>query len=195
MSLKIHDERNKKIDFMKGLAIILMVMGHASAPGSHLIVLFNMPVFFMISGYLFNLSSIKSKNDLFKFYLRKIKSLWGTYFLWNMIFVLLNNVFIKIHIYTDNIELENTYGIYNSLNHYMSIKEMLVAIAKGFLMLGSGTKMGGAFWFLTVLFGVSIAYATIQYLLERSKFCNQHIKEWLHYCYWELGMDCNEKVI
>lgn len=59
MPLKIHDQRDKKIDFMKGVAITLMVMGHAYAPGSHLIALFNMPVFFMISGYLFNLSSIK----------------------------------------------------------------------------------------------------------------------------------------
>lgn len=167
--------RNRKIDFIKGVSIILMVLGHAHAPGSHLMALFNMPVFFMISGYLFSPLSLKRKNDLFNYYLRKVKTLWWTYFSWNTIFVLLNNVFIKIHVYTDNVELENTYGIYNSLNHYMSLKEMVVAIAKGFFMLGSGTKMGGAFWFLTVLFGVSVAYVTIQYLLGRSKFCKQHI--------------------
>lgn len=167
-------KRDKKIDFIRGIAIILMVMGHAHAPGSHLIALFNMPVFFMISGYLFKPSFVKSKDDLFKYYLRKIKTLWWTYFLWNTIFILLNNVFIKISIYTDNIELEKTYGIYNSLNHYMSLKETLIAIAKGLFMLGSGTKMGGAFWFLMVLFGISIAYATIQHLLMRSRFCSQH---------------------
>lgn len=169
--------RNKKIDLIRGIAIIFMVMGHAHAPGSHLIALFNMPVFFIISGYLFNPSSVKSNKDLFQYYLRKIRTLWWTYFSWNTIFVLLNNVFIKMNIYTDNIELENMYGIHNSLNHYMSLKEMLIAIAKGFFMLGSGTKMGGAFWFLTVLFGVSIAYATMQHLLMRNRFCSRHTRE------------------
>ncbi len=172
--MKRNRERNKKIDFIRGVLIILMVMGHAYAPGSHLAALFNMPVFFMISGYLFNPTSVKGKCDLIKYYLRKVKTLWRTYFLWNTVFVLLNNVFIKTHIYTDNSELETAYGIYNSLNHYMSLKEMVIAIAKGLLMLGGGTKIGGAFWFLTVLFGVSIAYAAMQHLLMQNDFCDQH---------------------
>lgn len=34
--------RNKKIDLIRGIAIIFMVMGHARAPGSHFIALFNL---------------------------------------------------------------------------------------------------------------------------------------------------------
>ncbi len=169
--------RDAKIDFIRGIAIIFMVMGHACAPGSSVIALFNIPIFFMISGYLFDPLSVTDKSGLFRFYARKIKSLWWTYFSWNTIFVLLNNFFIKIHIYTDNTEIENVYGICNSLNNYMSLKEMLIAIAKGFFMLGSGTKMGGAFWFLTVLFGVSLAYATIEYLIGKSKTGNKYARE------------------
>ncbi len=59
-------ERNKKIDFIRGVSIILM--GYAYAPGNHLIALFNMPVFFMISGYLFNPISVKDKCDLISGY-------------------------------------------------------------------------------------------------------------------------------
>ena len=66
--MKRNRERNKKIDFIRGVLIILMVMGHAYAPGSHLAALFNMPVFFMISGYLFNPISVKDKCDLISGY-------------------------------------------------------------------------------------------------------------------------------
>lgn len=67
----MNQKRDKKIDFVKGIAIFFMVMGHARGPGSHLIALFNMSVFFMISGYLFNPTSVKDKCDLIKYYLRK----------------------------------------------------------------------------------------------------------------------------
>lgn len=44
------------IDIAKGIGIILMVVGHSSAPKNitHCIYIFHMPLFFIISGYLFN---------------------------------------------------------------------------------------------------------------------------------------------
>lgn len=170
-------KRNIRIDCIRGLAIILMVMGHARGTGWSFIALFNMPVFFIISGYLFNSISVISGKDLFNFYFRKIKSLWWTYFSWNTIFILLNNVFIKINIYTDNPGIEDTYQIYHSLSHYMSAREMVIAIAKGFFMLGGGTKIGGAFWFLTVLFGVSIVYATVEHFIRQCKWGSLHVRQ------------------
>lgn len=170
-------KRNIRIDCIRGLAIILMVMGHARGTGWPFIALFNMPVFFIISGYLFNSISVISGKGLFNFYFRKIKSLWWTYFSWNTIFILLNNVFIKINIYTDNPGIEDTYQIYHSLSHYMSAREMVIAIAKGALMLGGGTKMGGAFWFLTVLFGVSIVYATVEHFIRKYSWSSLHVRQ------------------
>lgn len=55
------EQRNEIIDVLKGIGIILMIMGHLKLP-FHLITLifiFHMPMFFMISGYLFKDRCIK----------------------------------------------------------------------------------------------------------------------------------------
>ena len=48
--------RNTVIAIAKGIAIILMVIGHADAPGllTNFIYTFHMPLFFMAAGYFFN---------------------------------------------------------------------------------------------------------------------------------------------
>lgn len=50
-----HQNRNETIDGLKGLGILLMVLGHCSIPYPlyRLIYLFHMPLFFFVSGYLF----------------------------------------------------------------------------------------------------------------------------------------------
>lgn len=46
---------------VKGIGIILMVIGHASSPFHDFIYLFHMPLFFMISGFFFNPEKIFKK--------------------------------------------------------------------------------------------------------------------------------------
>ena len=48
-------QRNTSISIAKGIAIILMVVGHAECPGAlmSLIYLFHMPLFFITAGYFF----------------------------------------------------------------------------------------------------------------------------------------------
>lgn len=41
-------ERDKSIDVMKGILIVLVVMAHAQGPGYRFIYLFHMATFFMI---------------------------------------------------------------------------------------------------------------------------------------------------
>lgn len=61
-------ERNVTIDIMKGIGIILMVVGHSGCPSflRNFIYTFHMPLFFMISGYLITESKLnvikKNKN-------------------------------------------------------------------------------------------------------------------------------------
>lgn len=49
------DNRNVAIDALKGLGILLMVIGHSNLPFNlrGLIFVFHMPLFFMVSGYLY----------------------------------------------------------------------------------------------------------------------------------------------
>ena len=103
-------KRDIRIDIMKGIAIILMVYGHSGAPLKNFIYLFHMAVFFMISGYLFDEKKVISHGDTAKYIVKKIKSLWLIYFVWNTAFILLNNFFLKINFYTNN-NIENFYKI------------------------------------------------------------------------------------
>ena len=133
--------RNGRIDIMKGVCIILMVWGHSGEFGTHFVSLFHMAVFFMISGFLFKESNTDSREALLGFCMRKLKSLWLPYVLWNAVFTLLSK-------------------------GGMTGKEMFTNILKGIFFAG-GTQIGGALWFLKVLFVVSVAYACIDFLIKR----------------------------
>ena len=81
-------KRNIEIDIVKGLGIILMVMGHCNFPYSKFIYLFHMSVFFIASGYLQKEEYSEDIDGIKIFVWRKLKTLWLTYFIFNTIFVL-----------------------------------------------------------------------------------------------------------
>lgn len=69
----------------------------------------------MIPGFLFNDDSTISYIKLIKFIKRKIWRLWLLYFKWNAIFTILNNVFIRMNLYTDNANYDTAFpSIQNS---------------------------------------------------------------------------------
>ena len=47
-------QRDPVLDSMRGIGIVLMVLGHAGFPGSSFIYLFHMALFFMLSGWFFS---------------------------------------------------------------------------------------------------------------------------------------------
>lgn len=151
-------KRNDEIDIIKALGIICMVLGHSGAPFTKFIYLFHMAVFFIASGFFFKDSSSDSIKSVISLIIKKLKLLWLPYFVWNMVYTLLNNFFIKINFYTDNPDLMNyVSGKYIRTHAYMSVPEIIKNVINGALF-GGGTEMGGAFWFLRVLFMVSVSY-------------------------------------
>ena len=48
-------QRDPVIDSMRGIGIVLMVLGHSGFRGTDFIYLFHMALFFMLSGWLFSL--------------------------------------------------------------------------------------------------------------------------------------------
>ena len=48
--------RDAVLDAMRGIGIVLMVLGHSGFAGSDFIYLFHMALFFMLSGYFFHMS-------------------------------------------------------------------------------------------------------------------------------------------
>lgn len=71
----IKKQREIEIDIIKGIAILLMVLGHSGFPYSDYIYLFHMAIFFMCTGYCWNDKHIKDKESLYAYISSKIKSL------------------------------------------------------------------------------------------------------------------------
>ena len=159
--------RDRKIDILKGIAILLMVLGHAKFPGTDFVYMFHMAVFFMASGYFIKEKNSDSLTDVKNTVIKRIKGLWIPCVIWNTLFTLGTNIFIKMNIYTADEGVKNFLDpSLTSIHSSMSLKEMAVNIVKGLFMAGH-TELGGAFWFLRVLFYISVAYVIIDFCLKK----------------------------
>lgn len=88
-------KRIDEIDIIKGIAIILMVAGHADAPFTHFIYLFHMAVFFIAAGFNFKL---KYDRKGIKYYIRRrVRGLYLPYVLWNVFYIIFNNTLIDLN--------------------------------------------------------------------------------------------------
>lgn len=166
----VKQKRNIEIDIVKGLAIILMVAGHASVQ-VNFIYLFHMAVFFMAAGYFYKDSASDTVQSVWNYTVKKFKGLWLPYALWTAIFSLLRNFFININVYTNNpLILEDVDSGFAFVTEYWTWKDILINIIKGCILPGN-VQMGGALWFLATLLQVSIGYCVIDFVLKR--FLNQ----------------------
>ncbi len=104
MALANVKKRDENIDVLKGLAIICVVLGHCGFPGGAYIYLFHMAVFFMASGYCFDAKKIQSSDNLWEYALKKLRSLWLPYVIFNTLGWIFYNTFIQIGFLTENPE-------------------------------------------------------------------------------------------
>jgi len=70
--------RNQSVTIAKGLAIILMVMGHARCPEyiNNILSLMRMPLFFIMSGYCFKEKYLDQPKDFFN---KRMKGIYWPY--------------------------------------------------------------------------------------------------------------------
>ena len=125
-------KRDVTIDLIKGLCIFLMVAGHAQIPCKSFIYLFHMAVFFMASGFVYRDSTSDNLSSVWKGIKKRVKGLWLPFVIANFIFVLLNNYFIKINVYTDNpLIFDYVTGKHMELSSFYSLREQIKYILKG----------------------------------------------------------------
>lgn len=159
--------RNRDIDFIKGVAIVLMVMGHAltdwAQGGSVLgfIDAFHMPVFFMASGYFFKGEKVATWQGLGSVIKSRIVRLWWPYVVWVTIFLLLNNWFVKCNIYTDNAAIKDFVPRMTSPHAMITIKEAVNAMLFTLPMVYR-PEPTVAMWFLKSLLVISVGYAFVE---------------------------------
>lgn len=138
MAAPISSQRDITLDIVKGLCIILMVIGHSGCPREvyRIIYTFHMPCFFIISGMLFR---EKYVDDASAFIKRRINRLWWSFFKWNLVFLLLHNTFCSLHFYETVFSLK-----------YMTLKTAMFAV--GYCC----EQLLGGSWFLFSLLEASI---------------------------------------
>ena len=151
------------ISISKGIAIILMVIAHAEAPGAlcKFIFEFHMPLFFITAGYFF---SLKYLSDEATFVKKRIKGLYWPFVKWSVFFLLIHNLMFKIGI------LNETYGNEaGGVTHPYSWHQMQQCLWNIVTAMGGyDAFLCGAFWFFRGLFVASILYLIIYKVLDSS---------------------------
>ncbi len=154
-------KRNTSISICKGIAIILMVLGHTEGP--HLLLqfvyLFHMPLFFITAGYFFTRKHLDSPWD---FCMKRLKGLYVPFVKWSVFFLLIHNVLFKIGI------LNETYGNWEGgVTHPYTLKVALQRLTNiVFSMGGYDEFLAGAFWFFRALLVVSIVFIVVVKVLD-----------------------------
>lgn len=143
------------IDNLRAFGILLVVVGHAGPPSmiGKIIYGFHMPLFFIISGYLFNEEKWICKG-LKLFFINRWKSYIKLYFIWAAVNLLLN---IPIELYLKGLSLN---GIIDStLNHLKWI----------FVSYGGSQDYPNCtpLWFLPCLFVASLYLYLIIWIQRR----------------------------
>lgn len=146
-----------------------MVLRHAHAPYSDFVLLFHMAIFFVASGYLYKCSIANSAETVKLFFFKKIRSLYMPYFIYTVIFILLNNFFLLTNIYTDNpafLETGNSEIDNPVLGTYLTFGTLIKQIAKVSVFQGVA-QIGGALWFFQTMFLVLIGYTLAEFFVRR----------------------------
>ncbi len=151
-------KRDETIDIAKGIGIILVVIGHCAVSDSqqlmrNFIYMFHIPLFFFLSGYFFKIDYTEKKVLFVK---RKIKGLWWPYVKWSLLFLVLHNVFLHLHIISPNV------------THYYTFQEFIRRGASA-LWFSQGEYLLGPFWFIGNLFFAALYVLIGTFLIKISK--------------------------
>lgn len=91
-------QRDKRIDLIKGIGIILVVGAHAGVPHSAMISMFHMAIFFIASGYCYKDQHSNSLKELGVFVVKKVKTLYLPFVLWNVFFLAIRDILLWLNI-------------------------------------------------------------------------------------------------
>lgn len=145
-------KRDKTIDIIKCLGIILMVLGHSGFIFTRWIYQFHMALFFIVAGYCFKESYSKNKEGLKALIISRIKSLYIPCLLFNSFIAIFHNLFVKSFIITGEI---------------YSFKTTIIHLAKCLLFSG-GESLSGAMWFLRTLFLSTILFGIVHFMVKNN---------------------------
>lgn len=141
---------NSTISVCKCIGIILMVIGHSGCPKTlhDFIYLFHMPLFFIITGYLFKESYLNSPLYFFK---RKIHGLYKPFVLSNLIVL---GIYFLYDIFTSSYQ--------NSVVYKISCLKIICFTGQ--------LEILGSLWFLKTLFFSNVIIYILIYIANKNRW-------------------------
>ena len=161
------DQKSKRyelLDIMKGLLIILVVLGHTNNPFTKWIYSFHMAAFFAISGFLWNNKNVEDRDHIVCFLKRRILRLYFPFVVVNIVFILLNNIFIKVGLYTTSAEfavLTEKWPV-KQVGSFYSVSQIFKNCIKSFLLISGHAPIVGVSWYLATIFIVSLIHLIVE---------------------------------
>lgn len=152
---------NITISICKGIAIILMVMGHAEPPTliSNFIYIFHMPLFFITAGYFF---SRKYVDDPWQFCSKRFRGLYIPFLKWSLMFLLLHNLWFELGILNE--QYGNwTGGVTHPYTARQFFQRLFMIVTS---MSGYDEFMAGAFWFFRGLLVASLLFLILYKIID-----------------------------
>ena len=146
-------QRDLSLDVAKGICILLVVIGHTYF--SHWFVvfisLFHMPVFFFISGMCLSERYLDAPVLGLR---RKLRGYYWPFVKWNLVFILLHNLFVKAHMLDASI-----YGW----------RDIVARVIRAVTMTGAESLIG-QFWFLVSLTWAAVVAILVLCVLKKQRF-------------------------
>lgn len=172
----MQNERDKTLDILKGITILLVVLGHAGSPVTNFFYLFHVAVFFICSGIFFKSKYYQNQENISYFIKSKITHLYIPFVLWNIFIVLIHNFLTDINIYTDNHDFINftkndlsaciSHASNWGLIEKYSLNQIFIKIFCNLLFFGE-EQFSDPSWFLRILFWISVLTLFIHVLLKK----------------------------
>ena len=150
--------RDNAIDILKGIGILLVIIGHSGCPSMLriLIYMIHMPLFFLASGYFLNVERLADTHNYIK---RKIKSLYIPFLKYALPFLFLHNLLIKIGVMTTE------YGA-RYYNFTTTLTELML---RCIFMEVHDEALLGTYWFVQALFFSHILLAFTYSMLSKKR--------------------------
>lgn len=148
--------RDQTMDILKGIGIILMVIGHSGTPlwMHDMIYTFHMPLFFIASGWFFKEKCIDAPWDYTK---HKLKGIYVPYVKWCLVFLALHNVLYYFGI------TNQEYGV----QKFYHLRDYLLRLFNIIFLMNGHDRLINTFWFMRALFVGSLAICIGAYALNK----------------------------
>lgn len=157
------------IDYVKAITIILMVLRHAGTPRTEIVEIFHMALFFIVSGWCFSDKYISDIRQVGKFIIRKVQTLYIPFVVFNLLNVWAHNFLMTLNVYTGDPEFLNNNPYGGNMYGLFPFKDLdeVLRITKEVLLFRGEYQLGGAAWFIRVLFWVLILWCLTNFFVRK----------------------------